>query len=96
MFTEVGGRVEPTVGDITLALTDIGLRIDPVSLRSFARRHSRPILPNPGALPIPRTPTILTVGDKRALPSYIPDYFPPMPDPHAYVRTPVRKISWCS
>lgn len=32
---------------------------------------------------------ILQAGEKRSLPSYIPDHYPPFPDPHTYIRTPV-------
>jgi len=91
MFTELAGRVEPTVGDVVLAFVDMGVKIDPVGLRSFSRRSTKPVIPAPGYLPLPKVPSILSAGKKRNLPSYIPDYFPPMPDPHAYIRTPTHK-----
>jgi len=91
LYTEVAGRVEPTVGDFVLGITDLGIRVVPTQLRAFSRRHGRPVLPNPQVLPLPKTPQILSAGKRRALPSYIPDYFPPMPDPHAYIRTPTHR-----
>lgn len=92
LFTEIAGRVEPNVGDVTLALADMGIKIDPVSLRTFMRRHGRIVIPNPQGLPLTKNPVILSVGKRRSLPHYIPDYFPPMPDPHTYIRTPVSSI----
>lgn len=91
MFTELAGRVEPTVGDVTMAFIDMGAKVDPAGLRAYSRRHNRPMVPAPQTLPYPKVPTILTTGKKRPLPSYIPDYFPPMPDSHAYIRTPTHK-----
>ncbi|OXA50927.1 transcription initiation factor TFIID subunit 8 [Folsomia candida] len=91
MFTELAGRVEPTVGDVTMALVDMGIKVDPVGLRAFSRRSTKPVIPAPGGLPLPKVPSILSAGKKRPLPNYIPDYFPPMPDPHAYIRTPTHK-----
>lgn len=93
MFTELAGRVEPTVGDVTMALVDMGIKVDPVGLRAFSRRSTKPVIPAPGGLPLPKVPSILSAGKKRPLPNYIPDYFPPMPDPHAYIRTPVSLIN---
>jgi len=89
-FTEAACRVEPNVGDVVLALADMGLKVNASELRHYARRHSRPITANPLGLPPPKVPQILTAGKRKNLPSYIPDYFPAMPDPHAYIRTPVR------
>jgi transcription initiation factor TFIID subunit 8 len=91
LFAEVAGRVEPTVGDFVLALAELGIRLEPTELRSYHKRHGRPILPVPQLLPLPKAPQILSAGKRRALPSYIPDYFPPMPDPHAYIRTPTHR-----
>ncbi|UYV65091.1 TAF8 [Cordylochernes scorpioides] len=39
----------------------------------------------------PIQPKTLQAGIKPTLPSYIPDYYPPFPDPHAYIRTPTHK-----
>ncbi|CAL8122959.1 unnamed protein product [Orchesella dallaii] len=91
MFTELAGRVEPTVGDVTMALIDMGFKVDPRGLRAYSKRMTRPMISAPQTLPLPKVPTILSAGKKRALPPYIPDYFPPMPDPHAYIRTPTHK-----
>ena len=73
-------------------MTELGMKIEPVGLRSFFKRHNRPTIPNIQILPPPRTPQILSAGKKAPHPPHVPDYFPPMPDPHCYVRTPVRMI----
>jgi transcription initiation factor TFIID subunit 8 len=96
MFTELAGRVEPTAGDVVLSLVDMGIKVDPVGLRAFSRRSTRPTIPVPGTIPLPKVPSILSAGKKRALPGYIPDHFPPMPDPHAYIRTPVSYYYYTS
>lgn len=91
VFTELAGRVEPTVGDLTMALIDMGLKIDAPGLRNYTRRHGRPLISAPQTLPLPKVPVTLSTGKKRPLPNYIPDYFPSMPDSHAYIRTPTHK-----
>jgi transcription initiation factor TFIID subunit 8 len=88
-FTELAGRIEPNVGDVTMAFADLGIKIDPIGLRTFMKRHGRGIVANPQGLPQSKNPTILSVGKRKSLPSYIPEYFPPLPDPHTYIRTPV-------
>ncbi|CAL8105462.1 unnamed protein product [Orchesella dallaii] len=90
MFTELAGRVEPTVGDFTMALIDMGFKVDPRGLQTYSKRMTRPMFSSPQTLPLPKVPPILSAGKKRALPPHIPDYFPPLPDPHAYIRTPVH------
>lgn len=90
-YAEAACRIEPTAGDVSMAMIDLGQRIDAVGLRSYARRHTRPITPNPQGLAAPRIPQILSAGKRRSLPPHIPEYYPPMPDPHSYIRTPVRR-----
>jgi len=37
------------------------------------------------------TQPVCQVGSKRQMPVHIPEYLPPLPDSHAYVRTPTHK-----
>ncbi|ODM87880.1 Transcription initiation factor TFIID subunit 8 [Orchesella cincta] len=85
MFTELAGRVEPTVGDVTMALIDMGFKVDPVGLRNYSRRHTRPMIPAPQTLPLPKR------GKREHCRRIFQIIFPPMPDPHAYIRTPTHK-----
>lgn len=38
----------------------------------------------------PIAPKALTAGQKRLHPSHIPSHLPEFPDPHTYIKTPVR------
>jgi len=91
VYTELACRVEPTVGDVTLAMTELGMKVDAPGLRSFFKRHNRAIIPNCQALHPPKPPALLSSGKRPPLPAHIPDYFPPMPDPHCFIRTPTHK-----
>ena len=88
-FAELSGRTEPLVGDIVVALIEMGLNCD--SIASYALRPNRVIIPSPQVMAKQSTPRILQAGDKKSLSTYIPDYLPPYPDPHSYIRTPTYK-----
>lgn len=88
-FCELNGRTEPLVGDVVVALVEMGLSCE--SLSSYAMRPNRVIIPSPQVMPKQSTPRILQTGEKRQLSPYIPDYLPPFPDPHSYIRTPTYK-----
>ncbi|KAG9510797.1 Transcription initiation factor TFIID subunit 8, partial [Fragariocoptes setiger] len=87
---ELNSRTEVLVNDVCQALMEMGLNSD--SLPEFAEKMSKmhPI-PAPGREPSNNQPKILQAGAKRPLHPYIPDYFPPFPDPHSYIRTPTHK-----
>lgn len=89
MMAEHNGRSEVTPGDVYLALIDLGLNVD--SIIEFGKRRNLLKIPMPGKEQLQKQPTILQAGQTRPLHSYIPDYFPPFPDPHSYVRTPTHK-----
>lgn len=89
MLAEHNGRCEVTPGDVFLALIDMGLNVD--SILEYGKRRNPIRIPAPGREQPQRRPTILQAGQTRPLHSYIPDYFPPFPDPHSYVRTPTHK-----
>lgn len=88
-YCELTGRTEPLVGDVVMAMVEMGLSIDSIS--SYGLRGSRVIIPTPAQMPKQSLPKILQAGEKKSLFHYIPDYFPPFPDPHAYIRTPTHK-----
>ena len=88
-FCELNGRTEPLVGDVVVALIEMGLSCE--GLNSYAMRPNRVIIPSPQVMPKQLTPRILQTGEKRQLSHYIPDYLPTFPDPHSYIRTPTYK-----
>jgi len=74
-----------------LALVEMGC--DVTSLPGFLRqrRHKLNSISSPGVVNEPNKPRTLQVGDKRNLPNHVPEYFPPFPDSHCYIRTPTFK-----
>ncbi|CAG0910035.1 unnamed protein product, partial [Cyprideis torosa] len=88
--TEVAGRTKPTLPDVQFAMREMGFS-EYSLLKSFARRPSRVVLTSPPQKEQPKTPVLLQVGEKMRLPEYIPEHFPPFPDPHNYVWTPSYK-----
>ncbi len=88
-FCELSGRTEPLIGDVVVALIEMGLNCD--SIASYGLRPNRVTIPSPQVMSKQNTPRILQAGEKKSLSSYIPDYFPDFPDPHSYIRTPTHK-----
>lgn len=76
-YCELGGRTEPNVADIDIALIVLGINID--SIPEYGKRHERRILPPLTQAPKQGTPKILQTGEKKPLSSYIPDHLPPFP-----------------
>lgn len=89
MLAEHNGRCNPTPGDVYLALVDMGLNLE--SIAEYGKRRNLIRIPTPAREQPQRQPTLLQAGHSRPLHSYIPDYFPPFPDPHSYIRTPTNK-----
>lgn len=89
MMAEHNGRCEPTPEDVYLALIEMGLNMD--TLIEYGKRRNCIRIPNPGREPPQKKPQLLQTGQVRPLHPYIPDYFPPFPDPHTYIRTPTHK-----
>lgn len=84
-FAELGGRTQPLVADIVVALVEMGLNVD--SIPVYGRRISK-LHVMPPQKSVPSTDTRrLQVGTKRPHPSHIPDYMPAFPDPHTYIRS---------
>lgn len=88
-FCELSGRTEPLVGDIVVAIIEMGINVD--SIASYGMRTNRPVIPSPQIMSKQSIPRILQAGEKKSLSPYIPDYLPPFPDPHSYIRTPTHK-----
>ncbi|XP_064536474.1 transcription initiation factor TFIID subunit 8 [Drosophila montana] len=88
-YCELGGRTMPTVGDVSLALINMGINIS--SLEPYVRRGSHVPIPLPSQQTQQRQLSLLQAGSKASHPHYVPSYLPAMPDPHAYIRTPTHK-----
>lgn len=86
-FCEAAGRVEPLPADVTMALVDLGIRIN--GMEEFVNRPGRWTLPPPVQSALSKQLTLLAAGTKQHLPHHIPNHLPQFPDPHAYTRTPV-------
>lgn len=91
-YAEVAGRLEPLGADVMMGLIDMGLFKNASSLLAYAKRSNRAVLPSPIPSVQPRQTSNLQAGTRLPHPSYMPNYMPPFPDPHAYIRTPVRKL----
>ncbi|XP_077287101.1 TBP-associated factor 8 [Arctopsyche grandis] len=88
-YCELAGRTEPVLGDVVIALINMGVTLE--GLEKFAARPNRHVLAAPPPTQAPRTPAMLSAGQRARPPYHIPAHFPPLPDPHAYVRTPTHK-----
>lgn len=90
-YAELAGRLEPLGADVMMGLIDMGLFKNASSLLVYAKRSNRAVLPSPIPSVQPRHTSNLQAGTKLPHPSYMPNYMPAFPDPHAYIRTPVIK-----
>lgn len=91
-YAEVAGRLEPLGADVMMGLIDMGLFKSASSLLAYAKRSNRAVLPSPLPSVQPRQTSNLQAGTRLPHPPYMPNYMPPFPDPHAYIRTPVRNM----
>lgn len=89
-YAEVAGRLEPLGADVMMGLIDMGLFKNASSLLAYAKRSNRAVLPSPIPSVQPRQTSNLQAGTRLPHPSYMPSHMPAFPDPHAYIRTPVR------
>lgn len=89
MLAEHSGRSQTVPGDVFLALVDLGINVQ--TILDYGKRRNLIRIPTPGREQSQRQPTILQAGQPRPLHSYIPDYYPPFPDPHSYIRTTTHK-----
>uniref|UniRef100_T1IK22 Transcription initiation factor TFIID subunit 8 n=1 Tax=Strigamia maritima TaxID=126957 RepID=T1IK22_STRMM len=86
---ELAGRTDVLVGDVSLALVDMGLNVE--AIPAYAKRINRISLPPVGLAAQLLTPKILQAGQKKSHPPHIPEHLPAFPDPHAYIRTATYK-----
>lgn len=89
-YCELSGRTEPLIADVIVALINMGIKLD--NLESYGKRANRTVLPQLQQQTQSKQLNILQAGVKQSHPSHIPSYLPPFPDPHAYIRTPVKSI----
>lgn len=89
-MTEHAGRTISTPSDTIMALIDLGTSVSnlPVYLKEATSKGSLMIAP-PRVQQASHTQQQLRVGSSRPRPSHIPDWLPPFPDPHTYVRTEI-------
>lgn len=86
-YAELSGRTQPVVGDIVVALVNLGISIQGIS--TFGKREDRLTIANPQQIGTQKQLSLLQAGTKQSHPPHIPHYLPALPDPHAYIRTPV-------
>lgn len=87
-YAELSGRTQPFLGDVVVALTNLG-----ISMKGVTTFHKRKIhkIPTPQPISTQKQLNLLQAGTKQSHPPHIPNHLPPLPDPHAYVRTPTHK-----
>lgn len=76
-YCELGGRTEPNVADIDVALVGLGIRLD--TIPDYSKRLDKRVLPPLTHAPKQGTPKILQTGEKKPLSNYIPDHLPQFP-----------------
>lgn len=86
-YCELSGRTQPVIGDVIVSLINSGLSVH--GLEAYAKRDKRQVVPNPQQISTQKQLNLLQAGTKNSHPSHIPNYLPVLPDPHAYIRTPV-------
>ncbi|XP_055846784.1 transcription initiation factor TFIID subunit 8 isoform X3 [Episyrphus balteatus] len=88
-YCELSGRTIPVLGDVVVALVNMGISLQ--GLEAFAKRENRQVIPLPPLASQQKQLNLLQAGTKNSHPPHIPSYFPVLPDPHAYIRTPTHK-----
>lgn len=86
-YCELSGRTQPVIGDVIVSLVNAGISVQ--GLETFAKRENRSILQPPQQISSQKQLSLLQAGTKNSHPSHIPNHLPVLPDPHAYIRTPV-------
>ena len=89
MYCEHAGRVQPVIGDVVMALVDMG--IVPDHIEAYAKRNERVILPPLLKASHPKRVNNLHVGKVQPHPAHIPEYLPPLPDLHTFMRIPTHR-----
>lgn len=86
-YAELSGRTQCVVGDVVVSLVNLGISLQGIT--TFGKREGRPTLPNPQQMSQTKQLSLLQAGTKLSHPPHIPHHLPVLPDPHAYIRTPV-------
>ncbi|KAK3591224.1 hypothetical protein CHS0354_003856 [Potamilus streckersoni] len=88
-YAELSGRTEVMVTDVVMAVVDQGINVN--SIPAHAKRVNKSVFIPPGqSTPHPVMKT-LEADERMPHPPHIPDYLPPFPDPHTYIRTETYK-----
>nr|XP_032837338.1 transcription initiation factor TFIID subunit 8 [Petromyzon marinus] len=87
-FCEHTARTQPTLPDVIVCLCEMGFDVE--ALPDYAR-HSHSSLPAPAGSHAPAPARVLPTGVRRSRPAHIPQYYPELPDPHTYIRTPTYR-----
>lgn len=90
-YAELSGRTQPVIGDVVVSLINLGISLQGIT--TYAKRENRPTIPAPQQIGTQKPLSLLQAGTKLSHPSHIPHHLPPLPDPHAYIRTPVSVSS---
>lgn len=88
-YCELSGRTIPVIGDVVVSLVNMGISLH--GIEAFAKREGRQIISLPPQQQQQKQLNLLQAGTKSQHPPHISPYLPLFPDPHAYVRTPVKK-----
>lgn len=86
-YAELSGRTQPVIGDVVVSLINLGISLQGIT--TYAKRENRPTISPPQQIGTQKPLSLLQAGTKLSHPSHIPHHLPPLPDPHAYIRTPV-------
>ena len=86
-YCELAGRTQPVIADVIVALINCGITVQ--GLEAYAKRETRHVLPALQQISAQKQLNLLQAGTKNAHPAHIPNHLPVLPDPHAYIRTPV-------
>lgn len=89
-YCELAGRTTPVIGDVIVGLINMGISLK--GLEAYSRRMKliKPV-PAPQQVSVPKSLNLLQAGVRQGHPPHIPSHLPPLPDPHAYIRTPTHK-----
>lgn len=93
-YAELSGRTQPVIGDVVVSLINLGISLQGIT--TYAKRENRPTISAPQQIGTQKPLSLLQAGTKLSHPSHIPHHLPPLPDPHAYIRTPVSVSSTLS
>jgi len=88
-YCELASRAEPVVGDVVVALVEMGVNVQ--GIQEYSKRANRVTVPQPNQAVASKQTAILHTGNKKRHPAHIPDSLPDMPDSHSYIRTPTHK-----